>query len=206
MAHFALAFGTATKNRTGKIIEAFFPAPLINPKAELVNALAKIAGYSEGNQSIDISAAQSGELALAFAAAGETANADFAEKGLETSKLGIINAAKCYHEVEKIGNKNIRTLFASTGVKGDELPSTYYVDNLLYPNSVNTAPLATIEDYLISGQKEPSKIISEIECDAFFVKLEKKGVEIDAVYDSLLKDGLDAFKVSFVELLNKLKS
>ncbi len=133
-------------------------------------------------------------------------DADFAEKGLETSKLGIINAAKCYHEVEKIGNKNIRTLFASTGVKGDELPSTYYVDNLLYPNSVNTAPLATIEDYLISGQKEPSKIISEIECDAFFVKLEKKGVEIDAVYDSLLKDGLDAFKVSFVELLNKLKS
>lgn len=133
-------------------------------------------------------------------------DAKFATKGIETGKLGIINAVKCYHEVEKIGNKNIRTLFASTGVKGDDLPSTYYVDNLLYPNSVNTAPLATIEDYVTSGQKEPSKIISETECNEFFAKLKKLDIDMNEIYDSLLKDGLDAFKVSFEELLNKLKS
>jgi 2,3,4,5-tetrahydropyridine-2-carboxylate N-succinyltransferase len=86
MAHFALAFGTATKNRTGKIIEAFFPAPLINPKEELINALAKIIDYSDGNQSIEISPAQSAEIALAFAATGQTANADFAEKAAQTKQ------------------------------------------------------------------------------------------------------------------------
>lgn len=133
-------------------------------------------------------------------------DADFEAKGIEVSKLGIINAVKCYHEVNKFKNKNIRTLFASTGVKGDDLPSTYYVDNLLYPNSVNTAPLATIEDYITSGKKEPSKIISEVECDKFFSMIKKQGVDIEAVYSSLLTDGLDAFKVSFEELLNKLKS
>ena len=53
------------------------------------------------------------------------ADADFKLKGLETSKLGIINATKWYHEINKFGNSNIRTLFASTGVKGDELSPSY---------------------------------------------------------------------------------
>ncbi|MFW3398468.1 transaldolase family protein, partial [Aliarcobacter butzleri] len=75
-------------------------------------------------------------------------------KGLQKSKLGIINATKCYYEVTKFENSNIRTLFASTGVKGNELNPSYYIDNLIYPNSVNTAPLATIEDWLTDGKKE----------------------------------------------------
>ena len=33
-------------------------------------------------------------------------------KGLTTSKLGIVNATKCYYEVNKLENSNIRTLFA----------------------------------------------------------------------------------------------
>ncbi|WP_428024259.1 transaldolase [Arcobacter sp.] len=130
----------------------------------------------------------------------------FGAKGIEKSKLGIINAVKCYHEINKFDNKNIRALFASTGVKGDELESTYYVDNLLYPNSVNTAPLATIEDYILNGSTEPSKIISEIECDEFFKMLAKHDIDINEIYDTLLSEGLEAFKVSFEELLTKLKA
>lgn len=128
------------------------------------------------------------------------------EKNLETGKLGIMNATKCYHEVEKFQNKNIRTLFASTGVKGDELPATYYVDNLIYPNSVNTAPLATIEDWVLHGQKEASEIISEDECDKYFELLSNNGIDINTVNNELLCDGLDAFKVSFDDLLAKIKN
>jgi transaldolase len=131
---------------------------------------------------------------------------EFAAKGIETSRLGIINAVKCYHEINKFKNKNIRALFASTGVKGDDLESTYYVDNLLYPNSVNTAPLATIEDYVASGSIEPSKIISENECDEFFKMLSKHDIDINEIYNTLLTEGLDAFKVSFEELLAKIKA
>ena len=131
-------------------------------------------------------------------------DAKFDSLGIETAKFGIINAAKCYHEVNKFENENIRTLFASTGVKGDDLSSTYYVDNLLYPNSVNTAPLATIEDWIAHGQKEPSLVISEEECDAFYALLNEKGVKTEEVYSQLLDEGLEAFKVSFEELLGKL--
>ena len=92
------------------------------------------------------------------------------------------------------------------GLKGYELPSTYYVDNLLYPNSVNTAPLGTIEDWIKTGKKDASEIISEAECDEYFATLAKKDINMEEVYSQLLEEGLDAFKVSFIDLLAKLKS
>ncbi len=130
----------------------------------------------------------------------------FESKGLPKSKLGIINATKCYHEINKFYNKNIRTLFASTGVKSAEMDSSYYVNELLYPNSVNTAPLLTIEEWVNSGKKEPATVISEKDCDLFFKELESKHINMNKVYNDLLNDGLEAFKNSFKDLLTKLIS
>ncbi|TLS72457.1 transaldolase [Aliarcobacter thereius] len=133
-------------------------------------------------------------------------DSDLIIKGLTPSKLGIINATKAYHEIEKIGNKNIRTLFASTGVKGNGLSPTYYIDNLIYPNSINTAPLATIEEWKVDGKKEQSEIISEVKCDEFFAELAENGFNVDEISKKLLNDGLEAFKNSFKELLEKIKN
>ena len=132
------------------------------------------------------------------------ADSDLKIKGLETSKLGIINATKCYHEINKFENPNIRTLFASTGVKGDELSPSYYVDNLIFPNSINTAPLATIEDWVKDGSKNPASIMSESACDKYLETLKSKGIIIDDICSKLLIDGIEAFKVSFKDLLSKL--
>ena len=129
---------------------------------------------------------------------------EFISKGLETSRLGIINAIKCYHEINKFNNTNIRTLFASTGVKGNELAPSYYIDNLIFPNSVNTAPLSTIDDWVKDGIKEETEMISEDECNEYFQDLEKKNINIEKVYNDLLTQGLDSFKVSFKDLLAKL--
>ena len=127
-------------------------------------------------------------------------------KGLPKSKLGIINATKCYHEINKFKNKNIRTLFASTGVKSNDLDSSYYVNELLYPNSINTAPLLTIEGWVSSGKKEPTSVISEKECDEFFAKMKSKNIDINKTYTKLLTNGLDSFKGSFKDLLERLVS
>ena len=132
-------------------------------------------------------------------------DSEFLSKGLETAKLGIINATKCYYEVEKFENKNIRTLFASTGVKGDSLLASYYVDTLIFPNSINTAPLATIEDWIEDGKKEPSIMLTELECDKYFETLLSNKIDINRVYNKLLNDGLESFKESFKDLLSKLQ-
>jgi transaldolase len=132
-------------------------------------------------------------------------DSELKQKELDTGLTGIYNATLCYHEVEKIKNANVRTLFASTGVKGDELKKSYYIDKLIYPKSVNTAPLDTIEFWQEEGSKKPSEVIEEQECLKYFANLQSKGIHMDQVYNKLLQDGLSAFKVSFQELLDKVK-
>ncbi|MGF1867932.1 2,3,4,5-tetrahydropyridine-2,6-dicarboxylate N-succinyltransferase [Enterovibrio norvegicus] len=86
MASFALAFGTATKNKDGKIIEAFFPTPVLNPSESLVAALADIVSYQEGNEAFDVQANQCEAIASAFASADEQAAAAFAAKAASSSQ------------------------------------------------------------------------------------------------------------------------
>ncbi|MGR5065607.1 2,3,4,5-tetrahydropyridine-2,6-dicarboxylate N-succinyltransferase [Photobacterium sp. DNB22_13_2] len=90
MASFSLALGTATKNRDNKIIEAFFPTPILNPADALVDAIAAIVDYKEGNQAIEITAAQSADLAAAFSAAGEEACASFATKAAASEQPLVV--------------------------------------------------------------------------------------------------------------------
>ena len=78
MSTFSLAFGTATKNRDQKIIEAFFPNPILNPNEDLVATIAAITGYEGGNQVIEIESDVAEQLAAAFNGEDDTDNADFA--------------------------------------------------------------------------------------------------------------------------------
>ncbi|WP_407331238.1 2,3,4,5-tetrahydropyridine-2,6-dicarboxylate N-succinyltransferase [Enterovibrio sp. 27052020O] len=86
MASFALALGTATKNKDGKIIEAFFPTPILNPSDALVSALAKIVSYTEGNGAFDVQASGCEAIAAAFTAADEQASAAFASKAASSNQ------------------------------------------------------------------------------------------------------------------------
>ncbi len=97
-------------------------------------------------------------------------------------------------------------MFASTGVKSNELDASYYVNELLYPNSINTAPLLTIENWITDGKKDPTAVVSEKECDDFFAQLEAKNIDMQNVYETLLNDGLESFKDSFKDLLRRLVS
>jgi len=91
MAYFSLALGTATKNRDNKIIEAYFPTPLLNPSDVLVKAISKVVNYQGGNQAIEVTTAQCADLASAFSAANEKAAAAFAQKATKaTAPLVVV--------------------------------------------------------------------------------------------------------------------
>ncbi len=130
---------------------------------------------------------------------------DLASEGLDVAKTGIYNAAKIYNLVEANHTPAVRTLFASTGVKGDDLPSDYYIRELLAPHSVNTAPLATIEAYISRPASTPKFPIDENEVNGYFTKLSDNGFDMEEVYATLLRDGLEAFEKSFQEMLDILK-
>jgi transaldolase len=171
---------------------------IFSPAQAIRCALALSEGMSKTNKDVK------GVISVFVSRFDRLCDNELKSKGFDSGKLGIMNAIKCYHEIVKFKNQNIRTLFASTGVKGDDLPKSYYIDNLILPNSVNTAPLDTIKAWLKDGSNEPIKIIDEKECDLFFVNLKSKGIDMDNIYKKLLDDGLNSFKTSFKDLLNRL--
>jgi transaldolase len=129
---------------------------------------------------------------------------DLAREGLDVSKTGVYNAAKIYNLVESCNKVNIRTLFASTGVKGDALEADYYMRELLAMHSVNTAPLATIEAYIEKAASKVNLPLEEHEINGYFTKLSDNGFDMDEVYKELLNDGLKAFEKAFQEMLDSL--
>jgi transaldolase len=127
------------------------------------------------------------------------------ELGLPTAKTGLYNAAKIYNMIETNHTPAIKTLFASTGVKGDELEPSYYIRELLAPHSVNTAPLATIQEYIKGVEASPKLPIFDDEIEEYFAKLEANGIDMQEVYNTLLSDGLVAFEKAFEDMLDTLK-
>jgi transaldolase len=132
-------------------------------------------------------------------------DSDLEKEGLDVSKTGIYNAAKIYNLIEANHTPAIRTLFASTGVKGDDLSADYYMRELLAPHSVNTAPLATIEAYIRTDAGAPKLPIDDDILNGYFTKLADNGFSMDEIYQELLEDGLQAFEQAFQEMLDTLK-
>jgi len=132
-------------------------------------------------------------------------DADLSQEGIDVSKTGIYNAAKIYNLVEKNYTPCIRTLFASTGVKGDDLPADHYMRELLAAHSVNTAPLATIESFIQSEGVVPKLPMEECGINGYFTKLADSGFDMEEVYNELLHDGLKAFEQAFQDMLESLE-
>lgn len=130
---------------------------------------------------------------------------DLEKEGLEVAKTGIYNAAKIYNLIEANHTPSVRTLFASTGVKGDDFPADYYTRELLAPHSVNTVPLATIEAYIATLEDAPKLPIDDTVLNGYFRKLSDNGFDMEEVYKTLLEDGLEAFEKAFQEMLDTLK-
>ncbi len=132
-------------------------------------------------------------------------DADLATECIDVSKTGIYNAAKIYNIIEHNHTPSVKTLFASTGVKGDNLPADYYIRELLAAHSVNTAPLATIEAYIKNEAGEVKLPLEDSDINGYFTKLADCGFDMDEIYKKLLADGLKAFEDAFSEMLESLK-
>ena len=127
-------------------------------------------------------------------------------RNIKPALTGIFNATKIYNIIESAKIINVRTLFASTGVKSDNLPKDYYIKELLYPNAINTAPLQTIDAFLKLKEIRPKDPLSNDEIDNYFKVLNNQGIFIEDVYEELMSEGIEAFKIAFQEILKNLKS
>ncbi len=134
--------------------------------------------------------------------------------------VGVLNASLCYDFIRAQNEPSIRTLFASTGVKGDDLPKDYYIRELLFEGCINTAPLDALNAFKSScfgACGEVSKGVSSgalgDSCAAPFkeplnsseihAKLRQNlsDDELENACKFLLDDGLKQFCLAFEEIL-----
>lgn len=126
-------------------------------------------------------------------------------KDVKTGKMGILNAAEIYNEVQACKVTKCRVLFASTGVKGDEFRPSYYIDELLAFNSVNTAPIDTIHAYVKKADQNLKLPISSQVIDSHRIHVAQAGVNMSKVIEDQIAEGLEAFKMAFGDILSTLE-
>jgi len=131
-------------------------------------------------------------------------DAQLEKLGLPTGKVGVYNALNVYDMIENYGLANVRCLFASTGVKGGDLRTDYYVRELLCRNSINTVPLNTLK-YFVESNEDLKEVTKHKDAEDFFKMLKKNGININKTCDELTKDGLISFKNAFKEILDVLE-
>lgn len=115
-------------------------------------------------------------------------------------KIGIENAI---YAASKVEDDNIRALFASTGTKNPNLNKDYYIKNLEFTNTINTAPLEAIKSY------KTSKTIcnlnkSRVELAQKFIFSNINEIEYNYTCNKLLKDGLIQFEKAYIDILKSL--
>ncbi len=174
----------------------------ININATLVfspnQAMRALEAISKGPRTID------GVISVFVSRFDRKLNPLLAMQNLAKDRVGFFNAIKIYNQIEEQGLSNIRTLFASTGVKQDYLPKDYYVENLYLPHSVLTLPLDVIEE--IKDKKlEESFHFQTKHIDAFFSFLSPSGILLQKVYQELFNEGVEAFEDAFENMLNSIK-
>ena len=118
---------------------------------------------------------------------------------------GALNASKIYNMIEREQIPELKTLFASTGVKDPRYTPSYYVDELIGAHAVNTAPVETIDAFVANGETTPALPREDGKIDGFFGVLNDRGINFQGVCDELLEDGLLQFKDAFKDILKSLE-
>jgi transaldolase/glucose-6-phosphate isomerase len=129
-------------------------------------------------------------------------------------KIAIANAKAAYVQFkeifsgsrwEKLAGKGARVqrlLWASTGTKNPLYPDTLYVDQLIGPNTVNTVPPATLDRFVDHGEVETTLSKGIEEAEDQLSRLEALDIDLNAVTQTLLNEGVEAFAKSFESLMS----
>lgn len=129
-----------------------------------------------------------------------------AEHKIHTALAGIYNASDIYVKAESFRVPKCRILFASTGVKGDALRPSYYVDKLIAPNTINTAPLETIRAFIARGDEMIKLPIDSSLIVDHFSRIAHAGISLNDVIHAQITEGLQAFKDAFSDILTTLEN
>jgi transaldolase/glucose-6-phosphate isomerase len=131
------------------------------------------------------------------------------------NRLGLAVAHHCYETYRRLyatdrwkrlaahGAHPQRLLWASTSSKDPSLPPAYYVERLIYPDTIDTVPEPTLLAFLNDGHPQPTMREANAR---LFPNLLPDEQHLARIAEELQHKGRDAFVQSFVSLLERLKT
>jgi transaldolase len=134
-----------------------------------------------------------GEVAIASARQAYAAYEDF----IATAR---------FRKITRQGARPQRLLWASTGTKDPAYSDIKYVEALIGPQTVNTMPLETLHAYDDHGKPALRLTGHADDASARLVQLEGLGIDLDAVTDALLRQGIDKFVKPYDALISSLET
>ena len=96
-------------------------------------------------------------------------------------------------------------MWASTGTKNPAFSDVLYVEELIGPHTINTIPPTTLNAFRDHGRVQPTLEGGEQDAEQALARLAKLGIDLLAITEKLLADGITAFTHSLDELLASLK-
>ncbi len=121
-------------------------------------------------------------------------------------KFKQIFSQERFKDLEKRGARVQRPLWASTSTKNPAYNDVKYVEELIGPHTVNTIPQVTLDAFRDHGKPRLSLLEEDLDMtDEILSRMERAGVNIEEVCETLQREGVDAFEKSFDNLLGSLK-
>jgi transaldolase len=97
-------------------------------------------------------------------------------------------------ELADHGAAKQRLLWVSTSTKNPQYPDTRYVDQIAVHGAVNTMPLTTLEAVADHGRTDGDTVTGRAGLSAETLELlSGVGADVDDVYDTLEREGVDKF-------------
>ncbi|MBJ7599836.1 MAG: transaldolase [Candidatus Nephthysia bennettiae] len=133
------------------------------------------------------------------------------------SKAAIANSKMAYQHwkdlfagdrwetLKAAGARPQRCLWASTSTKDPRLPDTYYVEELIGPDTVDTVPPATLAAFREHGEARRSLDDNVDVARRQLQDLEELGIDMTQVTRQLEEEGVQSFAKSFESLIKTLK-
>ncbi len=135
--------------------------------------------------------------------AGEVAIANSKAAYLEFEK---VFSSERFHKLKAKGAQVQRPLWASTGTKNPAYRDVLYVERLMGPQTVNTAPPATLEafrDHGVPGARLKEGVQDSLQ---LLASLEALGINLADVTQKLEEAGVAAFAESYNKIIRLIQS
>ena len=111
-----------------------------------------------------------------------------------------------WEELERLGARKQRPLWASTGTKDPAYPDVLYVERLIAPGVINTMPEKTLHAFADHGDVGRALDADLSEAERVVVRAADAGLNLPAVTAELEREGVESFWDSYKELLRCIES